>query len=134
MGTPPVVISDPAQLRVLAAPGGLSRAPPLVLALPQLTPVEAFTTAERMTRLAQECGCTHGALAMSAGSALLLAWLVVDHGFSPLPLLRHLLLLIPVALLSAGAGKAAGLLIARWRWRRELQALLQLVEARIEGR
>jgi hypothetical protein len=129
---PVIVVRSVDQLRALGA-GPLHRASPVVFQLHELVPAEALAAGERITRLNRECGCKHGALAMSLGSALTLALLVARFGWRPLVLLWHLPVVFGAALLFAGAGKAIGLVIARRRRQDAVQALLSLVEARGEG-
>jgi len=119
----PRVVRDRAELRALLGSRELYAKRPLALELPGLSAQEAFAWSERLNGLRNECGCSLGAKCMAAGFLAALAALAVLHGpFTPALLLR-LPLAAVAAVVCAGLGKAAGILMARRRLRREIASL-----------
>src|SRR6266446_6517795 len=123
-GAAPVIIDDVAQLRALRINPKLLSARALVLALPGVSPEDRHSAAARIVSYTHECGCSLGAKCMAASFAITLVALAFKYGI----LSSSFFWRVPLAMLCAFAGAAAGKLygIARTRRRlnREINALI----------
>jgi len=127
---PPVVIGDPAELRVFAATRAFASRQPLVFAIPGMPMADAAAFGERLNTDRAACGCSLGAQAMAAGFAVTLAILMLRYGPFSLAVFVRLPIAIAVAVIFAGIGKAAGAAAARRRAHREVDRILGVFAAR----
>lgn len=106
----------------------------LVLDCAELTSEERNAWQERINTLAVECGCSWSAVFLG-GAVLTYLVLLATTGYrQAMGLWTHLGVGIGTAVLSAGAGKALGLMRARRRLKETLWKLVWLVEERRTGR
>jgi hypothetical protein len=121
---PPLFVGSIDDLRALRQVPRAARHRTLLIQLPGLAENEAHEISERLTAHANECGCSHGARAMSVAAVAALLWLAVVHG----PLTAAFLWRSPWslfwALAGAAAGKIIGLLDARRRLRRDIDRFI----------
>lgn len=119
------------ETRLLASVRALDAAPAVDLA--RLDDSDLATSADRLTRLRQACGCAAGAFCMTA--ALIIGSVLAVHSGAT-DLVEALVLGIKVlgwSLLAAIVGKIAGLLVARLRWQLERDRLMRQLAINHDG-
>jgi hypothetical protein len=97
---------------------------PIELDLAAVSGPDAARTAERLTELGADCGCSWGARAMFAGLGVSVVAMAAIDDVRSLDFVFHLPLALAAAVLCAVAGKALGLHTASRRYRREVEGLL----------
>lgn len=132
-GSAEVVIRETDALRALLRARGASRRAPVRLEFDGLSESEGRLAGERLTRWRLECGCTWGAVATVAGLVVMATWLVLRFDVTSVAFVLRLPVAIGAVVACAGLGKAVGVARARWRFRREVNALLARVSPMGEG-
>jgi hypothetical protein len=97
---------------------------PIELHLAAISDPDAARTAERLSELGADCGCSWGARAMFAGLGVSVVAIAAIDNVRSLDFVFHLPLALAAAVLCAATGKALGLHTASRRYRREVEGLL----------
>ena len=127
----PYVVRSPADLRILLRPQAILRPfhkPSVLVRIPGLSPAASQTWEQRLTPLAQECGCNAGALAV--GLFLVITVLAIFFSSTPddvrFPMRTYLIgsaCFVGGLILSAFLGKLTGQGLAALRLRRACREL-----------
>ena len=78
----------------------------------------------RLTKLANECGCTLGSVVMTVVGIAVLVAAAVTFGLLSIEFLLAIPVVLIASLLGGGAGKLVGIRIAARRWHRLVNALV----------
>jgi hypothetical protein len=130
-----IIVRAPEDVPNLRVWRGLPRQfamPELSLRVPQMAAPEARGWEGALNRLRRECGCFASALAICAFMADALAWLLASGAATlrdsrPAPIVFYSLAFLAGLIVSAVAGKLAGLQAARLRFRRACARLRERV-------
>jgi hypothetical protein len=119
-----VIVRNVDDLKTLSRSPLLYSRKPLTFRLPELSASEAEALSSRLNQARSECGCSLGAKCMIVGALATLAWLSARYGFLTAAFFWRLPWAFLCTVVSAGAGKAVGLLSARRHLHREIGLLL----------
>jgi hypothetical protein len=126
LATRPLVIADTEALRAFSRSHDFASSRPVVLELPNMSPAESFAISERLNRDRSECGCSLGATALAAGSALSVGLLLVRYGLLTVAFVERLPIALAAGFACAAIGKAVGVGLGRWRARRDVSRIYDL--------
>ena len=123
----PIVIRSAVELAALRAGRLRPRKGALRFELPGLDPAEGRRSAERITKLRNECGCRTGSWFAYPAVAGVIAWAVIDPPAASAGILQRLGISLGLVFVAATIGKVVGLTRAFRSVRREIDRISEQV-------